>query len=247
LKNGEGSDGVDLGEHARAAYQESADRYVARADHNLWNAHWDRPSIRSLLPPLPGKWVLDAGCAGGAQSAWLLDQGAEVVAIDITPRMVELTRERTGARADVRLHDMRQPLSFLADGSMDVVLSSLAIPYVEDLEPVFREFHRVLRPDGHFVFSTHHPIGDWQHFDLSDYYASGIVEDHWSDGVTHRFYRRTLEDLLGHLFRVGFLLEAYLEPLPSKEALARFPDEQVERVPNFLFLRAVPDPRPPRR
>lgn len=234
---------IDLGEHARRAYQESADRYVERAETNLWNAHWDRPAVRALLPPLLGKRVLDAGCAGGAQSAWLLEQGAEVVAIDITPRMVELTRERTGGKAEVRLHDMRQPMSFLATASVEVVLSSLAIPYVEDLGPVFGEFFRVLTPDGHLVCSTHHPVGDWQHFDLPDYYASGIVEDRWSDGVTHRFYRRTLEDLLGHLFRAGFLLETYLEPLPPEETLAMFPDEQVDRVPNFLFLRAVPDPR----
>jgi 2-polyprenyl-3-methyl-5-hydroxy-6-metoxy-1,4-benzoquinol methylase len=91
---------VDLGEEARRAYQASADRYVERAEKNLWNAHWDRPIIRSLLPPTEGKRVLDAGCARGANAEWLLEHGASVVAVDITPRMVELTRRRVGQRAD---------------------------------------------------------------------------------------------------------------------------------------------------
>jgi SAM-dependent methyltransferase len=118
----------DLGEHARRAYQESADRYVGRAETNLWNAHWDRPVIRSLLPPIAGKRVLDAGCAGDANTEWLLDQGASVVALDITPRMIELTQRRVGDRADVHLHDLREPMGFLVDRSIDIVLSSLTIP-----------------------------------------------------------------------------------------------------------------------
>jgi len=213
-----------------------------RAETNLWNAHWDRPVIRSLLPPIAGKRVLDAGCAGGANTEWLLEQGASVVALDITPRMIELTRRRVGDRAEVHLHDLREPMGFLVDRSIDVVLSSLAIPYVQDLGPVFIEFRRVLRRDGCLVLSTHHPFSDWQWSDLPDYYSTGVVEDLWSEGVVHRFWRRTMEELLGSLFRAGFLLDGYLEPTPSDDVLSQFADEDVSRTPNFVFLRAIPDP-----
>lgn len=234
---------VDLGEHARRVYQASADGYVERAETNLWNAHWDRPVIRSLVPTVTGLRVLDAGCAGGSNTEWLIEQGASVVAVDITPRMIELTRERVGDRAEIHLHDLRERMDFLADGSIDVVLSSLTIPYIDDLEPVFAEFARVLAVDGCVVVSTHHPFGDWKWFGLPDYFATGQVEDTWSDGVVHRFHRRSLEDLLRALFGAGFLLERYLEALPPAELLARFPDHQVPNGPTFLFLRAVRDPR----
>ena len=179
--------------------------------------------IRSLLPPIGGKRVLDAGCAGGANTEWLLEQGASVVALDITPRMIELTRRRVGDRADVHLHDLREPMGFLVDRSIDVVLSSLAIPYVQDLGPVFIEFGRVLRRDGCLVLSTHHPFSDWQWSDLPDYYSTGVVEDLWSEGVVHRFWRRTMEELLGSLFQAGFLLDGYLEPTPSDDVLSQVP------------------------
>jgi SAM-dependent methyltransferase len=233
---------VDLGEEARRTYQASADRYVERAESNLWNAQWDRPMIRSLLPPIAGKRVLDAACAGGANTEWLLEQGASVVAVDITPRMVELTRRRVGERADVHLHDLREPMGFVEDRSIDIVLSSLTIPYVQDLSRVFAEFRRVLRRDGSLVLSTHHPFEDWRWFGLPDYYTMGVVEDLWSDGVVHRFARRTMEDLLGSLFGAGFLLDGYVEPIPPDDVLSQFPDEAVPRTPNFVFLRAIPDP-----
>lgn len=75
------------------------------------------------------------------------------------------------------------------------------------------------------------------------YYSIGVVEDRWNDGVVHRFWRRTMEDLLGDLFGSGFLLERYLEPLPPEDVLAAFPEEDVSNAPNFLFIRAIVDPR----
>jgi hypothetical protein len=68
------------------------------------------------------------------------------------------------------------------------------------------------------------------------------VEDLRSEGVVHRFWRRTLEELLGSLFQAGFLLDGYLEPTPSDDVLSRFPDEDLSRTPTFVFLRAIPDP-----
>ena len=41
---------------------------------------------------------------------------------------------------------------------------------------------------------------------------------------------------------LDFLLDGYVEPTPSDDVLSQFPDEDVSRTPNFLFLRAIPDP-----
>jgi SAM-dependent methyltransferase len=93
-------------------YEQFADRYAARIETKPHNAYYERPATLSLLPDVKDLHVLDAGCGPGIYTAWLLDHGAQVVAIDVTPRMVELTQQRVGSRAQVHCADLTQPLAF---------------------------------------------------------------------------------------------------------------------------------------
>jgi SAM-dependent methyltransferase len=234
----------DLSAAARDEYDRIASVYEAITDDNLANEHFERPVLRSLLPLVAGKRVLDAGCAAGHHSEWLVEQGALVTAVDISPRMVERTQGRLAGRGDARVHDLREPLDFLDDGLIDVVVCSLTIHYLDELGPTLREFHRVLAPGGSLVLSTHHPFIDWQWFGLAGYYESGIVEDHWeSFGATLRFRRRTMEEIMRALEEAGFLIRRYREPVPDPETVAQYPPNDPEWVtkPTFLFIEAVPD------
>jgi SAM-dependent methyltransferase len=60
-----------------------------------------------------------------------------------------------------RVHDLADPISWLPDSSVDLVLFALAIEYVDDRVAALRELRRVLRPGGALVFSRLHPTGDW--------------------------------------------------------------------------------------
>lgn len=73
---------------------------------------------RTLLGYLPrdlsGQRVLDAGCGTGALAIEAALRGAEVVAIDLSPTLVDLARERTESeigpgRVDYRVGDMLDP------------------------------------------------------------------------------------------------------------------------------------------
>jgi 2-polyprenyl-3-methyl-5-hydroxy-6-metoxy-1,4-benzoquinol methylase len=116
------------------AYEELAGAYAAAIDTKPHNAFYERPATLSLLPEVKGKRILDAGCGPGVYSEWLLSREAEVVAVDVSPRMVMLAKERTGGRATVRVADLNAPLDFLDSGSFDVVLSPLVLEYVRDGE-----------------------------------------------------------------------------------------------------------------
>ena len=131
---------------ALEAYETLAERYAALADSKAENAYVERPAMLSLLPEVEGKRVLNAGCGPGWYSEWLVDHGAWVVAIDVSPKMVELAKRRLGARVEVHQADLSKPLDFLEDASFDLILCPLVLDYIRDWEGVFKEFFRLLRP-----------------------------------------------------------------------------------------------------
>ncbi len=226
------------------AYEELAEAYAARIHTKPHNAYYDRPATLSLLPDVQGKRVLDAGCGPGAYAELLVDRGAEVVALDVSPRMVAHARQRLGARATVLQADFGQPLDLLQDASFDVVLSALALEYVRDWHAVFREFHRLLRRPGYLVFSVGHPFADFVRHGEGNYFDTELVEEEWTGfgaPARVRFYRRSLQDVLNPLLEVGFVLERILEPRPTEEFQQAAPDDYQELCckPGFLCVRAA--------
>jgi SAM-dependent methyltransferase len=229
---------------ALEAYSRLADAYAAKIDTKAHNAFYERPAVLSLLPPVQGQRVLDAGCGPGVYAEWLADHGAEVVAIDVCPKMVELARHRLGGKASVVLADLGRPLDFLPPGSFDLVLSALTLDYVRDWASVFREFFRVLREPGHLVFSAEHPSDVfYEHHPEGNYFAVERVDYEWrgfGPPVRMPSYRRPLQAMLDPLLGAGFVLERLLEPRPVPEFREQDPAdyEKLMRRPGFICFRA---------
>jgi len=94
--------------------------------------------------------VLEVGSGPGELSARIAAElGAEVIALDISERMVELARERG---VDARVGDV-QSLPF-PDGSFDTVVAAWMLYHVPDLERGLAEIARVLAPSGRLVAVT---------------------------------------------------------------------------------------------
>lgn len=99
--------------------------------------------------------VLDVGCATGVTTAALLRRypKARVLGIDSAPAMLRRTRKRgSWLRRPQCLCADAEALP-LADASCDLVFSNLVLPWC-DPDRVFREFCRVLKPNGLLLFST---------------------------------------------------------------------------------------------
>lgn len=226
------------------AYEYLADAYAARIDTKPHNAFYERPATLSLIPEVKSKRVLDAGCGPGVYSEWLLKQGAEVVAIDSSPRMVALAKKRTSERADVRVADLEAPLSFLSDASFDVVLSSLVLEYVRDWRATFVEFRRVLRPEGRLIVSVTHPFFDSAYFATKNYFDTELVHSEWKGfgpRVRMPSYRRSMEETLNPFAETGFFIERVLEPRPTSDFATADPRHYKELMinPCFLCIRAM--------
>jgi SAM-dependent methyltransferase len=226
------------------AWQALAEAYASRVETKAHNALYERPATLSLLPPVRGKRVLDAGCGPGVCALKLLEEGAEVVGFDCSPKMVELARQRVGDRAEIVQADLRGPLQFAKDRDFDIVLSSLAMDYVADWNHPFREFSRVLRPSGCLVFSVGHPFDGFYRFrDRANYFRIEAIEEMWTGfgfEIIVPFHRRPLSEMLNPLIAAGFHLESILEPRPLDEFRDAEPEdyEKLMKQPGFICFRA---------
>ena len=242
---------ADQAEHAkrtREAYDRLAAVWSSTTDEGPFNGVLERPALRALVPGhLNGAVVLDAGCGSGAQVQWLLDQGADVVGVDLSPQMIGEARRRCAGRGRFLVADLAEPLP-LEPGSLDGVTCSLALHYVEDWSVPLQSFASALRPGGWAVISLDHPFGPPTPHQQGGYFDTELVSDTWRKAdveVTQHFWHRPLAAVLGAFADAGFMVDRIGEPQPSAEALRLFPDDLgiVAGVPSFIVYRLWLQPR----
>ncbi|MEP7048204.1 MAG: class I SAM-dependent methyltransferase [Ilumatobacteraceae bacterium] len=133
---------------------------VARfASAQGWIDRSERVLLERTTTDHVGGDVLDIGVGGGRTVPLLRPAATRYVGIDFLPELVTASSNRF-PDADIRVGDARH-LDF-PDASFDLVVFSIngidAISH-SDRSIAMREIHRVLRPSGTFVFSTHNRDG----------------------------------------------------------------------------------------
>lgn len=107
----------------------------------------------------PGDRVLDLGTGTAAVAAKAADAvapGGEVLAVDISPEMIELARRRMEQPGvhPYRVEEGRAESIAASDGEFDAVLACLSLMYSVDRPAAAGELARVLRRGGRFVASV---------------------------------------------------------------------------------------------
>ncbi|AZN41246.1 class I SAM-dependent methyltransferase [Paenibacillus albus] len=210
-------------------------------------------TFRGMLPDLQGKKVLDLGCGFGWHCRYAREmQASSVLGIELSANMLERAKEMTDDQQIEYRQMAIEDIDFPA-GAFDVVLSSLALHYVEDFGAICRSVHDMLTPGGSFVFSVEHPIftalaaQDWQygpqgeklHWPVDNYHAEGAREARFlNDDVIK--YHRTIATYINGLLAAGFSLTRLSELQPTSEMLESNAawKEEVRR-PMFLLIAAV--------
>jgi magnesium-protoporphyrin O-methyltransferase len=120
-----------------------------------------RNTLLSWLPDdLSGKRVLDAGCGTGAYAVEAARRGAQVVAIDLSPTLVDLARSRLpvelAERIDFRSGDMLDP----ALGHFDhvVAMDSIIHYRTEDAVVALARLAERTTSTIHFTFAPRTPL-----------------------------------------------------------------------------------------
>jgi arsenite methyltransferase len=110
-----------------------------------------------------GAVVADVGFGGGVGLQLLLDRvggGGQVHGVEISPTMIGAARQRF--RGDLGtgrlvLHEAAMDALPLSDASLDAVISTNTVYFIDDLAPAFAELARVLRPSGRAVLGVGDP------------------------------------------------------------------------------------------
>jgi ubiquinone/menaquinone biosynthesis C-methylase UbiE len=138
-----------------AAYDTVADEYVVAFADDLTRLPVDRSVLDATVARLGGAGpVLDLGCGPGQVGQYLADRDLPVVGLDLAPRMLVVAAGRAG-RAGFVCGDMqRLPCR---DHSFAAVVAFYSVQHVRRaaLQPLLREIHRVLAPNGLVVIAAH--------------------------------------------------------------------------------------------
>lgn len=199
-----------------------------------------------LLGHVDGRRILELGCGTGASAVALAKLGARVVAVDESGDHLAALRE-TADREGVRVEVHEGPLAelpFVRADTIDAALSSYGLATVDDLDRVFRQVHRVLRPERPFVFSLPHPA--FNLVEPSDD-EPRLRRSWWDDSpvpwsVAHEGAPpdrpRTLSGLVASLGRANFRIDAIAEPQPDPVGAGGTWCEAMRWVPPTLIVRS---------
>lgn len=210
-------------------------------------------AFRGLLPDMRGKKVLDLGCGFGWHCRYAREQQAKsVVGVDLSENMLSRAREMT---SDPRIEYLRMAIEDIdfGEADFDVVISSLALHYIERFDLICRKIHHCLAPGGSFVLSVENPINtalpaqDWHsgpggeklHWPVDGYHNEGPREARFLENDVIK-YHRTFSTYINTLITSGFRIAELSELKPTAEMLASHPAWQEEiRRPMFLLISAV--------
>lgn len=187
--------------------------------------------------PVPRDWfpadlrgcdVLALASGGGQQGPVLAAVGANVTVFDNSPAQLardEMVAAREGLTIRTVQGDMRD-LSAFADGSFDLVFHPCSNSFCPEIEPVWRECHRVLRPGGRLLAGFTNP--DIYLFDDASLEQGQLVVRHrlpYSDlthlepgeherlngpGATLQF-SHSMDTQIGGQLRAGFVITHFAQ------------------------------------
>ncbi|MBR5947226.1 MAG: class I SAM-dependent methyltransferase [Clostridia bacterium] len=192
---------------------------------------------------LKGKKLLGLASGGGQQMPIFTALGALCTVLDYSDKQLEserLVAERENYKIEIVKADMTKPLPF-ADESFDIIFHPVSNCYVREVEPIWRECFRILKPGGillsgldngiNFLFGedeTHivnslpfDPIANPEHRRLLEEEDCGMQFSH------------TLEEQIGGQLRAGFTLTDLYEDTNGEGFLREM------NIPSFTATRAV--------
>ncbi len=141
----------------QASFDKAASRYdeLAVLQREVAQRLLERLDYIKLKP----QRIVDLGCGTGQITHPLVKRfkGAQVIGLDIAPNMLRQARRRDGWWQKAKYIAADIEALPVVDNSVDLLISSLSFQWCNDLDRVFAECRRVLKPGGLLLFTTFGP------------------------------------------------------------------------------------------
>ncbi|HEY5105824.1 MAG TPA: class I SAM-dependent methyltransferase [Caulobacteraceae bacterium] len=188
----------------------------------------NKPVPRDWFGEVAGKSILCVASGGGQQGPILAAAGGRVVVFDASPR--QLAQDRAVADRDglslLTQQGFMHDLAAFADGQFEIVFHPVSNSYAPEIEPVWCECFRVLRPGGVLLAGFMNPIvyvfdedarepGDLivrhalPYADIVDRTAEDLRKIIATDHTVE--FSHTLETQIGGQLQAGFVLTHLFE------------------------------------
>ncbi len=193
---------------------------------------------------LRGKKVLGLACGGGQQMPVFSALGADCTVLDYSEEQLRSEREvaeREGYEIEIVRADMTKRFPF-EDSSFDLIFHPVSNCYVEEVEPIWRECYRVLKPGGILLAGLDNGLNYL--FDGED--ETKVVNSfpynplknpeqmkQLRDADCGIQFSHTLEEQIGGQLRAGFRLTDLYEDTNGEGRLHEM------NIPSFFATRSV--------
>ncbi|CAN5713594.1 hypothetical protein BH10BDE1_BH10BDE1_03500 [soil metagenome] len=114
---------------------------------------WILNQIRKFKSVDSSTTVLDVGCGAGFLSNELAKNNLSVTGVDLSPESLKVAEAHDETKS-VRYHTADAAKLPFGDASFDVVTALDFLEHVENPAEIIKEFSRVLKPGGLFIFHT---------------------------------------------------------------------------------------------
>jgi len=186
-----------------------------------FGAYVDNDDELRMCGDVKGKRVLELGLFGTVPNCVAIaKRGARSIAIDPQRDVIQRARQAAShAEVVVEFHEGDlADLGFLMNGVIDLALCVHHIDLDTDIARLFRQVHRVLKPEAGFVFAIPHPMSAV--FDANDLTAKRRY-----GSTTH-----TVGELTMALQRANFSIDVMHELTPLHQPNAVAPSTLVVRA-----------------
>jgi len=164
----EGEEGMSRPRQTLESLQLDFDR-IALLSNDDWNhnAHYHD----YLMEQIPGRCrrILEIGCGTGTFSRLLAGRAEKVLAIDLSPQMIRLARERSKLYPNIEFVRGDVMTYRLPDNQFDCIATLTTLHHLPT-EPILRIIRKALKPGGVFV-----GLDLYQRSNLSDWLFDGVA------------------------------------------------------------------------